>query len=106
AQRLRARRRLLAFLAPAGAAQREPEVVDGRDAVRLFVHRRPERVDGLRVALLLKMDLPEIDPRAGVPWIHLQYPLERGARLIHAASRALDEAKHVQRPRVAGQQAR
>src|SRR5439155_11284316 len=84
----------------------EPQVVGCRDAVRLFVHSSSERIDRVRVALLLKMDLPEIDAGADVSRIHLQHPLERGAGLIDAASRALDEAENVQRARIARQQAR
>ena len=63
--------------------------------------------DRLVVALLLQVELSEVDLRTDVVRVHLQDALERPASLIFASSaRARAEAEDVQRVRVLRQEAR
>src|SRR5204863_7963257 len=107
AHRLRALQRLEAFVAAPRTGEREAQVVGRRDAERLVGERRPEVFDRLVVALLLQVELSEVDLRTDVVRVPLQDTVERAARLILASSaRTRGEAEDVQRVSVLRQEAR
>ena len=58
------------------------------------------------IALLLKVDLSEVDVRTDVARIHLQDPFERLACRVGSPLQTRDETEDVWRPRIARQQAR